>query len=178
MNKKAISLGVTLGIIGIVMFLIMAVLELGMIAISVIGFVGLIISIVFPVIFVKREREANGGFISFGDAFKFCFVALLIGGLIGTGFQILYANAIEPGYAERMTEQALEMSNSFMEGNIDDEMREQILREAEADTMDKFTIGGMLMSLGYMSIFYAVLSLIIAAIMKKQPIVSSDTLDG
>ncbi|MCH2215799.1 MAG: DUF4199 domain-containing protein, partial [Flavobacteriales bacterium] len=97
----------------------MAVLELGMIAISVIGFVGLIISIVFPVIFVKREREANGGFISFGDAFKFCFVALLIGGLIGTGFQILYANAIEPGYAERMTEQALEMSNSFMEGNMD-----------------------------------------------------------
>jgi len=167
-----------MGVLGVVMFLIMAVLEMGMIAMSVIGFIGVVIAIVFPIVFLKREREAQGGTISFGEAFKFCFIGLLIGGAIGTAFQMVYVNFIDPGYAERITAQALEMSNNFMEGNMDDELREQILRESETETLERFSIMGMLMSFVYLSIFYAVLSLIIAAIMKKAPQHSSETLDG
>lgn len=180
MNKNALNLGITLGIIGILVFLLIVVLEPGMILISVLGFAGLIAAIILPIIFIRKERTLQGGFISFGDAFKLSFIGLLIGGLIGTVFQILYTQLIDPEFAERITAQTLEMSNSFMEGNMDDEMREEILREAEADSLDRYTVSGMLQSFGLAAIFYAVISLIFAAALKKNPDAgfSSETLDG
>jgi len=178
MNKNALNLGITMGVLGILIFLLMVVLEPGMIMLSVFGILGFIIAIVLPIIFIRKERSAQGGFISFGDAFKLSFVGLLIGGLIGTVFQVLYIQLIDPEFAERMTAQSLEMTNQFL-GSMDDETREQMLREQEADTMDRFTVVGQLTSFGFALIFYAVLSLIFAAILKRNPEVSgTDTLDS
>jgi hypothetical protein len=152
---------------------------MGMIMMSIFGFVGFIIAIVLPIIFIRKEREANGGAITFGEAFKMSFLGLVIGGAIGTIFQILYVQVIDPEYAERLTAKTLEMSNNFMEGNMDDEMREEILRESESSTMDSFTLVGQLKSFVYGVIFYAVISLILAAILKRQPEGgAADTLDG
>jgi hypothetical protein len=180
MNKNALNLGITMGVIGILIFLLMVVLEPGMILLSVLGFVGIIVAIVLPIIFIRKERETNGGVISFGEAFKLSFIGLLIGGAIGVIFQILYIQVIDPEFGERMTAKTLEMSNSFMEGNMDDEMREQILRDAEADSLKRYTVPGMLQTFGIAAIFYAVISLILAAVLKKSPegASSSETLDG
>jgi hypothetical protein len=146
---------------------------------TVFGIAGFVLAIVLPVIYVRKERESRGGIISFGDAFKVAFIGLLIGGAIGIAFQIIYIQAIDPEYPERITAQSLEMSNSFMEGTVDDEMREQILRDAEADTLEKFSVTGMLLSFVYISIFYAVLSLIMAVVLKRNPDAAmGDTLDG
>jgi len=180
MNKNALNLGITLGVIGILLFLLIVVLEPGMILLSVLGFAGFIVAIILPIIFIRKERAAQSGTITFGEAFKLSFIGLLIGGLIGVVFQILYTQVIDPEFGERMTAQSLEMSNSFMEGNMDDEMREQFLREAEADSLERFTLIGQVKSFGFAAIFYAVISLILAAILKKSPegASGSETLDG
>jgi len=95
-------------------------------------------------------------------------------------FQILYVQVIDPEYAARMTAKTLEMSNSFMEGNMADDMREEILRQSETKAMEQFSLTGQLLSLLYASILYAVISLILAAVLKKNPegVSSSETLDG
>ena len=178
MNKNALNLGITMGVIGILIFLLMVILEPGMILLSVLGFVGFIIAVVLPIIFIRKERSTNGDVISFGDAFKLSFLGLLIGGAIGMVFQILYTQLIDPEFGERMTAQTLEMTNNFMEGNMDDEMREQLLREAEADSLERYTVIGMLQSFGIAAIFYAVVSLILAAVLKRNPEGGAETLDG
>jgi carbon starvation protein CstA len=138
------------------------------------------VAIVLPVIFIRKERTTNGGFITFGDAFKLSFIGLIIGGAIGVVFQILYIQVIDPEFAERMTAQTLEMSNNFMSG-LDDEIREQILRDAEADSLARYTIVGQIKSFGIALVIYAVFSLILAAILKKNPegnFGSEETLDA
>lgn len=180
MNKNALNLGLTMGIIGVLIFLIMVVLEPGMILLSVLGFLVFVVAIVLPIIYIKKERASNGGFIPFGDAFKLSFLGLLLGGAIGIVFQMVYIQVIDPEFPERITAQTLEMTNSFMEGNMGDEMREEILRGAEADSLDRYTLMGQVKSFGIAVIFYLVISLILAAILKKNPdgFSSSETLDG
>ncbi|HKK40171.1 MAG TPA: DUF4199 domain-containing protein [Cryomorphaceae bacterium] len=177
MNKNALNLGITMGVIGILIFLLMVVLEPGMILLSALGILGFAVAIILPIIFIRKEREANDGFITLGDAFKLSFVGLLIGGAIGIVFQILYIQLIDPEFGERMTAQTLEMTNNFM-GGMDDDMREQMLREQEADSLERFTILGQLTSFGWSAIFYAVISLILAAILKRTPDGNAETLDA
>lgn len=177
MNKNALNLGLISAVIGIVLFLIIAVLEPGMIVLGLIGIIGFVAVIVLPVIFIRKERTQNGGHISMGDAFKLSFIGLLIGGLIGTAFQMVYTNLIDPEFGERITAQSLEMSNSFMEGNVPDEQREEILREAEADSLERYTFVGQLKSFGIALVMYAVISLILALILKKNPETTPETLD-
>ncbi len=177
MNKNALNLGITMGLLGILLFLLMVVLEPGMMILSVIGIVGFLIAIILPVIFIRKERESNGGFITFGEAFKLSFVGLLIGGAVGMIFQLLYIQVIDPEFPERITAQTIEMTNNFM-GGMDDEMREQILRDAEADSLERYTIVGQIKSFGIALIFYAVISLILSAILKRNPEGGAETLDG
>ncbi|MFT5595645.1 MAG: hypothetical protein ACI8QH_000427 [Flammeovirgaceae bacterium] len=179
MNKNALNLGITMGVLGILIFLLMVVLEPGMIGLSMLGILGFILAIVLPVIFIRKERERNGGFITLGEAFKFSFVGLLIGGAIGIVFQMLYIQVIDPNFGEHMTAQTLEMTNGFM-GSMDDETREQTLRQVEADSLERYTLVGQIKSFGIGVIIYAVISLILAAILKKNPDagVSNETLDG
>jgi len=179
MNKNALNLGITMGVLGILIFLLMVVLEPGMIVLSMLGILGFILAFVLPVIFIRKERESIGGFITLGEAFKLSFVGLAIGGAIGIVFQMLYIQVIDPEFGERMTAQTLEMTNGFM-GSMDDETREQTLRQVEADSLERYTLVGQIKGFGIGVIIYAVISLILAAILKKNPdaSVSSETLDG
>lgn len=177
MNKKAVNLGIVMGVIGILLFLLMAILEPGMVLSSVLGLASFAVAIILPIIFIRKEREAQGGFIRFGEAFKIGFFGLLIGGLIGVAFQILYTQVIDPEFGARMTANSLEMTNSFMEGNMSDEVRETQLREMETKMEGQYTVAGMLKTFGFVAIFYAVLSLILAAILKRNPEGNAETLD-
>jgi len=178
MNKNTLNLGIVLAVIGILLFLLIAVLEPGTWTLMFFGILGFASAIVVPVIYIRKERKQRGGEISFGDAFKLCFIGLIIGGLIGTAFQMLYTNVIDPEFGERMTAQSLEMTNSFLEGNVSDDQREEMLREAETDSIERWTFVGQLTSFGYAIIMYAVISLILALIMKKNPENTPETLDS
>ncbi len=178
MNKTAINLGLIFGVIGIILFLLIAVLEPGFILLSAIGLVSFAIAIILPIVFIRKERTANGGVISFGDAFKLSFVGLIIGGVIGLAFQALYTSVIDPELGERMTASTLEMTNNFLEGNMSDAQREEILREAEADSLERWTFAGQLKSFGIALVLYAVVSLILAAVLKKTPEQAGETLDA
>jgi hypothetical protein len=177
MNKNSLNLGLVAALIGILLFLLIAILEPGMILLSALGIIGFIAIIVLPVIYIRKERKEQGGYITFGDAFKLSLVGLIIGGLIGTAFQMIYTNVIDPEFGERITAKTLEMSNSFMEGNVPDDQREEILRGAEADSLERYTVVGQLKSFGYAIIMYAVISLILALILKKNPEPTRETLD-
>jgi hypothetical protein len=169
MNKNTLNLGLVVAIVGILVFLLMVILEPGMFMMSALGLIGFAAAIIVPIIFIRKERSQRGGFITFGEAFKLSFFGLAIGGAIAAVFQILYTGVIDPDFGERMTAKTLEFSNQFMEGAMSDEQREEILRQTEADAMERWELMGQIQSFGIALILYAVLSLILAAVLKKNP---------
>jgi hypothetical protein len=169
MNKNSLNIGIYSGIAGIVLFLITAIIDGGAMFLFGIGVISIAVSILIPVIFIKREREERGGVISFKDAFVVGFLGLLLAGVISSAFTLIYTQLIDTEYAQRATYKSLEMSKGFMEGNMAQDDMEKALREMEEDGMERFTLMGIIKSLGWAAIFYAVIALIVGAVLKKNP---------
>ncbi|HHM21410.1 MAG TPA: DUF4199 domain-containing protein [Bacteroidetes bacterium] len=127
------------------------------------GLIPLILYIGIGVFAIKKHRDEDlGGYISFGRAFVVSLIAMIVAGIIGTLFNILYMQVIDPGYVDTAIEGMEEMfANMGMESGMSDEQLEKI-REQFSPTYQLTT--GLLWG----SLMGAVLSLIIAAIMKRK----------
>lgn len=168
-NKYILNLGLTMAVISIVLFLLNVLLGIGMIVSSLVGLLSIAALIVVPIIFIRKQRAAQG-YITFGQVFALSFFGLLIGMVIGMAFQFLYINYIDPGYAEKMVLGSLEMTNSMI-GGVSDAQANEILAKQERDMRANFTMAGQLKSLGISIIVAAVVSVILAAIFKRtQPL--------
>lgn len=177
MNKSyALNLALTSAVLSIVLFLLMAIVNGGMIFSFAIGIVALALIIALPIIFVKKQRNANNGLISFKDAFLTSFVGLAIGGLIYLVFSFIYVNFIDAGYLDRMINQQIESTMKFMQ-SVPEEKMVETLNKIEDQTRDGFTLSGMAKNFGMYLIVYAVYSLIVAAIMKRNPVFVSTSED-
>jgi Protein of unknown function (DUF4199) len=127
----------------------------------VVGLSALAMIIVFGVLTIRERRTNLGGFIDFKQAFLVCFVAFIISALITTPFNFVYNTYINPSFMDGMIES---MNTMFDEANVPDERRADALKSIN----EARTINGSLMSLVKSSIFGAITSAIIAAIMKKE----------
>lgn len=169
MKKDQINLGLLTGGIFIVLFLLFAIMEGGFMIMMLIWLLSIVTAIVGPLIFIKKRREANGGTISFKEAFILGFVGLAIGGAMSTLFSMIYVQLIDPEIGERIAFKTLEMMQGFMEGNVPEEQMKEALIEAEQDTLDRFTVMGQVKGFFTGLIMYGVIVAIVAAATKKSP---------
>jgi uncharacterized membrane protein YhaH (DUF805 family) len=125
--------------------------------------VSLIISISVIVLGVRQYRdvESNGN-VTLGQAFIVAFGITVIGLVIGTIGQYIYTNLIDPTFYETMAEEMVAMFEKYNVPEADAEKALDQIRNSN-------TIGNMFWNLAKGAMFMAVVSLIIAAIMKKQP---------
>lgn len=168
MKKEQINLGLVMGAISIILFLLIVIADGGFALLSTVGLLGYAVAIVLPIVFISRKRKANGGVITFNEAFLLSFIGLAIGGAIAAVFSILYVQFIDPEMGERMAFQIVEGMHGFMDGNVPEEQMKESLMEAEQDTIERFSVMGQIKGYFIGLIVYAVLSAIIAAIMKKK----------
>lgn len=168
-SKNAILLGIYFAVVLIVIFLVQAIFDGGMVLALIMGTVSLAATIALPVIFVRKERLERGGSISFGGAFKTAFLGMLIGGAVSTAFNYLYVELIDPAYPERTVENTIKSQQRFMEGNVSRDQMEETMRVTEDSIRKGFTFKGMVSSFLYYALFFLVLSLIFAAFLKKDP---------
>lgn len=168
-NSYSLNLGLILAAISIVLFLLGVVIDGGMIF----GIVTLIIAIALMVMLsirtLKKQREDQGGFLTFGEGFMTALIGLAISGAIYVLFTYVYANFLDSGYIDRTVEKSLEMTMKFMQGNVSEDIIETTLVETERATREGFTLAGIAKTFGWSLLFYAVLSLIFAASLKKNP---------
>lgn len=168
-NSYALNLGLSLAGIGIVVFLLMAILQ-GNIWFSILlGLVSLGFTIYLPIRFTKSQRRDQGGVISFKEVFATAMIGLIISAIISFAFTFAYVNYIDTGYADRQVETAVKGTMKWLEGNMSDAQMEEILRETEERTRAGFTLMGMVKSFGIYIAIYAVFSLILAAVIKHEP---------
>lgn len=168
-SQNAIHLGIITGIASIVVFLLQALLNGGIMLSFGIGMVTLAVFIAVPIIFIRKQRKESGGFITFGNAFKLAFMGLVIGGMISTLFSAIYVNFVDPNYLDDLIVRTLEGQKRWMEGNVSQAQMEETMRVTERKMSDSMTPMGILSTFGYYVLFFLVLSLIFAAFLKVNP---------
>lgn len=109
-----------------------------------------------------RNKELNG-YISFKRAFVTGLVVLVIMMIISTLFSVLYMTVIDPDFAKDATGKMEEFMSKF--GMPEDQMQEQLDK-----AMEGFTPMGMIKNMLGILVFDALIMLIIAAILKKKPV--------
>jgi len=177
---ESIKAGLIIGAVGIVVFLIEYVADIkpvGFVKPILIGLISLAISIILLVIFLKKFRNGLGGFISFKDAFLFGLIAFVVAGIVSSLFSFLFMQFFDPGYLKSIMEAQKDWMESYLSGKMsDDQIQEQLNKIDKQMNISAFR--QMLTGLVGTLIFGAIISLIVGAIMKKNPDVFDDKTSG
>ncbi len=135
-----------------------------------------VVIIVFMVLATRQQKEFNGGMLSFGDGFVAAFVSMSIAMAIWQIVVFLQYNFIQPELNEMAKQIAIEamdtMSGMFsgMLGNDGVEAMDMAMEQAKEDLLDKeqmISIGATIANYFISLIVGAIISLIIAAVMKS-----------
>jgi hypothetical protein len=178
---SAIKSGLIIGAVSIVIFFLMYVADIkpvGFMIPILTGLGSIAISIVLLVIFFKKYRTTNGGFISFRDAFLYCFIALSVSVLLSSLITNLFIFLIEPGYYKSI----MDAQKAWMETNWASKMTEEQMTQTldkldeQAANMGSFKY--ILKNLLFSIIGSGIIALIVGAIMKKNPDLFENTSGG
>jgi hypothetical protein len=80
--------------------------------------VGLAINITILVVLFKKYRTEAGGFISFRDAFLYCFIALVVSSILSTLLTLLFIQFIEPDYYKNIMEAQKTYMENYLSGKF------------------------------------------------------------
>jgi hypothetical protein len=116
----------------------------------------------------NQYRASLGGYMNFKTAFSVTFLTFVVAGILGTIFNILLMQIIDPELPGRLSKAAIEQTEQMMSnmGAPTDRIDES-LTQIEERMEGQFTLMGQIKSFGIGLIIYAVISLILGAILKK-----------
>lgn len=113
---------------------------------------------------IAEYKRENGGYLSIGEGVGLGVLVAVIMGLLSTSFSLIYTHFVDP----TVMQQSMELARQRLEdqGNMTDEQVEQAMELSQ-----KFTSPGILLLGGVigMALIGAILSLIISAIMRREP---------
>lgn len=135
------------------------------------GIVSFIVAIVIMVIAGKEQRKLNGNVLPFSEAVKTTFLTILVGIVISTLFKIILFNLIDSGLSDRLAEITIDSTRSMMEKlNLPEEEFEKVMEGIEESTANANSTGKLLLDMVTSSVFMLVISLIVSAIIKRDPL--------
>lgn len=179
--KSALIPGIIISAIGIVYFLIQYVFNIkpiGFMMPILILIIGFGINISLLVYYLKIYRKNLGGFMTIGEGFIFGFISLTVSSIITSIFTLIFIQFIEPNYMVDIMNSQKEWMQDFMSGKLSEEEIEKALAQIDAKTAEMTPIKQTLQTFGYGIFGSALISIIVAAIMKKrQNPFETETLD-
>lgn len=158
--RVALKWGAILGVVLIVYSLILFVTN--MVGNSSLGIISFVLTIGGLVLAMREFRTQNGSFMSYGQGLSIGALTAGISGLLSSLFSLFYTTVIDTGVMERMVETT---RDKLEESGLSDEQIDQQIKFVEM-----FQSPGLTFALGVLGavIFGFLLSLVIAAIMKKE----------
>ena len=168
--QSAVRPGIILGLVSLVLTYVAYFIDSSYLASGYFGLVALVLFFGLIIYFGKEYRKEVGGFMSFGTAFNFSFFAILISGVIGLIGTILLFHVIDPSLPQVLGditfESQLEMMENF--GASPDSLAPEVLDDMREASASNFTLVGQLKGFGFGLIAYAIIALILGAILKKR----------
>lgn len=169
MNTHAIKSGLIIGVILVVLTLLLYIVDSTLLASTWVGIFTFVLLLVLVSYFGIQHRKEIGGFLSFGNAWVYSMQVFVAAGIIGTLFNIILYNVVDPELPAIVADQSVENAESMMQGfGMPEDQLDEALEKTREDTIERFGITGSLIGFLYGLIVYAILSLITGAIIKKK----------
>ena len=167
LKSHVIKYGLILGAIGIIITFLIYIVDITLMTQWWLGLLMLAINIGIIVYAGIDLRKNNGGYLSFKNAFLSTFLIFLVAGIIGTLVNLLMFYVIDPELPGRLTDATVETTASMMQKF--GASQEQIDLEIEkVKQREPYSAKSTLMGFGIGIIIYAILALIIGAIIKRK----------
>lgn len=167
-KKNALNYGLLIGGISVFYYLLGYVAMPDLFTNMVGGLVLMLLVIVINIYAVFRTRKEEGGYLVFKDAFTTFFLTWFGAGLIGTVFNLLLFNMIDPEFGAHIQEQVIRTTMQTMENfGAPEAQIDEVIEELKNQNQ----FGLATQARGFMSnaIIGAILGLIVAALVKKNP---------
>jgi len=166
-RKSATNYGLILGGIFAIIIALLYSLSLESLTKWWLGIILFFVALIFGIVSVAKSKSILGGYISFKEAFTSYFITIVIGLFISVLTSILIFNLVDPGAAEYLNEQIVDITRGMMErfGAPEAEIDKAI---ADLEGKNSYSVGSQLQSFFFQIIFYSVFGLLIALIMKKK----------
>jgi len=167
LRKNAVKFGLFLAVFLIVFTTVMYVVDLDLFTKPWIGVINLIIVTLFGAFSGVSYKKQSGGFLSFKEAFTAFFITVVIGFFISTLYTILLLNYIDPEAKAVITENVLKYTVEMMQkfgakaadvNKIIDDMKQT----------DSFGPFGQMKGFLFNTVFYSIIGLITALIVRRE----------
>ncbi len=168
--QAAVKPGITMGLVSLAVTFIAYFIDSTLLVSGWFGLVTLVIFVGLIIYFGREYRNELGGYMTFGTAFNFSFIAILISGIIGLIGQIVLFQVVDPELPGVLVDLMYSNQLSFMEklGQNPDNMDPEVLQQMKESSEGQYTLMGQLKGFGIVIIIYAIIALILGAILKKK----------
>lgn len=168
--QAAIKPGLIIGMVSLAITYVAYFIDSSLLASGWFGLISLVVAVGFVIYFGSQYRSEIGGYMSFGTAFNFSFIALAVSAVIGMIGMIVLYHVVDPSLPQVLADESFETTINTMEsfGASADSLPPEQLEEMRRATADSFTLVGQLKGFGFILIFYAIVALILGAILKKK----------
>lgn len=167
-KKNALNFGLLIGGISVLYYLMGYVLMPNLFTSMSGGLVLMLLVIVINIYAVFRTRKDEGGYLVFKDAFTTFFLTWFGAGLIGTVFNLLLFNVIDPEFGSFIQEEVIRTTMQTMERlGAPEEQIDELLEQLK--NQNQFGLATQARGFMSNSIIGAILGLIVAALVKKNP---------
>ena len=167
---SAVKPGIIIGLVSMVITYVAYFIDVALLA-SLVYFISILVLFFGLIIFFGIDfRKESGGFLAFGQAFTFSYFTMLISGFVSILGNIILFQLVDPDLPKVLGEITFESQLNAMErfGVGVDSIPPDQLKEMEKNSSFGFTLLGQLISFGVSFFYYAVLALILGAILKKR----------
>lgn len=167
-NTQAIQTGIILGFTSIIFYLGAYIIDVSYIVNWKFGLTLYIIYLILAIILGRKYRSEIGGYMSYGEAFKFSFFAFTVSGVIAILFNIVLYNVIDPELPANLTKIMIETQEQmFSSLGVSDDILDEAILKLEEDVPKQYTTIGQLKSSWVVLIFALILGAISALFIKK-----------
>jgi len=169
LKESALNLGLYLGLFLAAITVISYAAYLELLTKWWLGIIIFVVIIVFGTLSASKSKTLNGGFLDFKSAFSSYFITVAVGLVISTLVSVVLFNFIDPDAALVLKEKTIEASVAMMKSfNAPASEISKAVDAMEAQK-NQFALGQQLQSTAIFLIIQAIIGLIVAAIVKKNP---------
>jgi uncharacterized membrane protein len=167
-KKNGITFGITIGIVSALITATIYSINLNLFLSWWVGSISILIYLILGIVLLSKTKKELNGVFPFKDAFTTYFIAVVIGILISTFFNIILFNFIDPSAKDTLNELMTKYTVSMMQkfGTPASAINEAIAKLKESSP---YSIPELLKGSIFSIVFSSIFGLIMAAFFKSKP---------
>jgi len=181
LNRTAVNNGLILGAITFCINVVVYYAYPSAMGSTSFGILSLIVALILYIYFIIDLRKKIGGFWSFKEALKGIFLMTIVSALLGAVLQFIFYKFIEPNAYDKISGYVLNsLTETYSKLGMDQDTIDKTVEKINESLKSQFnpSIGDFFKTLGISVVIQFILSLIFAAIFKKeQPLFAKDIVE-